>query len=163
MLRTARLQTVLVLAAGALLGYLAASDKLNPFSNAQASPGAGAGAGDAAQCAEPAQCGGDTGAVSCSDGVGKGALLALATPAAAEPGGNAQASGKKPNIVFIMGDDIGWFNVGAYHQGIMAGRTPEPRPPRRSGDAVHRLLCRGELHCRSRQFHHRRTADPHGG
>ena len=31
---------------------------------------------------------------------------------------------KKPNIVFIMGDDIGWFNIGAYHQGIMAGRTP---------------------------------------
>jgi Sulfatase len=30
----------------------------------------------------------------------------------------------KPNIVFIMGDDIGWFNVGAYHQGMMAGRTP---------------------------------------
>ena len=23
-----------------------------------------------------------------------------------------------------MGDDIGWFNVGAYHQGIMSGRTP---------------------------------------
>ncbi len=23
-----------------------------------------------------------------------------------------------------MGDDIGWFNVGAYHRGIMAGRTP---------------------------------------
>jgi arylsulfatase len=31
---------------------------------------------------------------------------------------------KQPNIVFIMGDDIGWFNIGAYHQGIMAGRTP---------------------------------------
>jgi arylsulfatase len=31
---------------------------------------------------------------------------------------------KKPNIIFIMGDDIGWFNVGAYHRGIMAGRTP---------------------------------------
>src|SRR5499433_18481 len=30
----------------------------------------------------------------------------------------------KPNIVFIMGDDVGWFNVGAYHQCIMAGRTP---------------------------------------
>ena len=45
MLRTARLQTVWVLAAGALLGYLAASDKLNPFPNAQASPRAGAGAG----------------------------------------------------------------------------------------------------------------------
>jgi arylsulfatase A-like enzyme len=30
----------------------------------------------------------------------------------------------KPNIVVIMADDIGWFNIGAYHQGIMAGRTP---------------------------------------
>ena len=36
----------------------------------------------------------------------------------------AQAQAPKPNIVVIMGDDIGWFNVGAYHQGIMAGRTP---------------------------------------
>ena len=33
-------------------------------------------------------------------------------------------SKRPPNIVFIMGDDIGWFNVGAYHRGIMAGRTP---------------------------------------
>src|SRR6201998_2197141 len=34
------------------------------------------------------------------------------------------ASGRKPNILFIMGDDVGWFNVGAYHQGIMSGKTP---------------------------------------
>ena len=37
---------------------------------------------------------------------------------------SAQAADKKPNIIFIMGDDIGWFNIGAYHQGMMAGRTP---------------------------------------
>src|SRR5215510_4457915 len=37
---------------------------------------------------------------------------------------SAQASAQRPNIVFIMGDDIGWFNIGAYHQGIMASRTP---------------------------------------
>src|SRR5215470_3183559 len=36
----------------------------------------------------------------------------------------APAQDKKPNIIFIMGDDIGWFNVGVYNQGIMAGRTP---------------------------------------
>ena len=30
----------------------------------------------------------------------------------------------KPNIVMIMGDDIGWFNIGAYHRGMMAARTP---------------------------------------
>ena len=34
------------------------------------------------------------------------------------------AQQKQPNIVLIMGDDIGWFNVGAYHQGMMASRTP---------------------------------------
>ena len=34
------------------------------------------------------------------------------------------APGAKPNILFIMGDDIGWFNIGAYHRGMMAGRTP---------------------------------------
>jgi len=38
--------------------------------------------------------------------------------------GEAVASGKKPNIVFIMGDDIGMWNIGAYHRGLMAGRTP---------------------------------------
>ena len=29
-----------------------------------------------------------------------------------------------PNILFIMGDDIGWFNVSAYNMGIMGYRTP---------------------------------------
>jgi arylsulfatase len=36
----------------------------------------------------------------------------------------AQSSGKKPNIVVIMGDDIGWSNIGVYNQGVMSGRTP---------------------------------------
>ena len=37
--------------------------------------------------------------------------------------GVAAAQGK-PNILFIMGDDIGIWNIGAYHRGMMAGRTP---------------------------------------
>src|SRR5262250_1365635 len=36
----------------------------------------------------------------------------------------ASAEEKKPNIVVIMGDDIGMWNIGAYHRGMMAGRTP---------------------------------------
>jgi arylsulfatase len=32
--------------------------------------------------------------------------------------------GQRPNILFIMGDDIGWFNIGAYHRGMMSGKTP---------------------------------------
>jgi arylsulfatase A-like enzyme len=31
---------------------------------------------------------------------------------------------RQPNIVVIMGDDIGIWNIGAYHRGMMAGRTP---------------------------------------
>src|SRR3954447_24669262 len=31
---------------------------------------------------------------------------------------------KKPNILFIMSDDIGWFNVSCYNNGIMGYRTP---------------------------------------
>src|SRR5208337_4846672 len=36
----------------------------------------------------------------------------------------AFAADKKPNILFIMGDDVGWFNLSCYHQGLMRGRTP---------------------------------------
>jgi arylsulfatase A-like enzyme len=43
------------------------------------------------------------------------ALAWSAGPAAAQ---------QKPNIVVIMGDDIGMWNIGAYHRGMMAGRTP---------------------------------------
>ena len=31
---------------------------------------------------------------------------------------------KKPNIVMIMADDVGTWNVSAYHRGMMGGRTP---------------------------------------
>jgi arylsulfatase A-like enzyme len=37
---------------------------------------------------------------------------------------STDAQTKKPNIVFIMGDDIGMWNIGAYHRGLLAGRTP---------------------------------------
>jgi arylsulfatase A-like enzyme len=36
----------------------------------------------------------------------------------------AQAVGKKPNIVMIMGDDVGMWNISAYHRGMMGGSTP---------------------------------------
>jgi len=37
---------------------------------------------------------------------------------------DSKPTAEKPNILFIMADDIGWFNIGAYHRGIMASRTP---------------------------------------
>ena len=39
--------------------------------------------------------------------------------------GAAQAQdAKKPNILFIMGDDIGWMQTSYYHRGLMVGETP---------------------------------------
>jgi hypothetical protein len=36
----------------------------------------------------------------------------------------AASQQKKPNILFIMTDDVGVWNVSAYHRGMMGGRTP---------------------------------------
>jgi arylsulfatase len=49
------------------------------------------------------------------------AAFLLAAPASAAP---AAESGKRPNILFIMGDDIGWMQPSIYHQGLMVGETP---------------------------------------
>src|SRR5499427_4792196 len=35
-----------------------------------------------------------------------------------------QAQDKKPNILFIMGDDIGVMQPSCYHRGLMVGETP---------------------------------------
>ena len=50
------------------------------------------------------------------------ALVALVALLAAPQ--TALAQSKKPNILVIMGDDVGWLNIGAYHQGMMSGKTP---------------------------------------
>jgi arylsulfatase A-like enzyme len=38
--------------------------------------------------------------------------------------GRAQAQERKPNILVIWGDDIGWYNISAYNMGVMGYRTP---------------------------------------
>jgi len=54
-------------------------------------------------------------AIGLSVGVGLASALAPSS---------AVAQDKQPNIVVIMGDDIGMWNIGAYHRGMMAGKTP---------------------------------------
>jgi arylsulfatase A-like enzyme len=43
--------------------------------------------------------------------------MAASAPAAAQ-------QQQKPNILFIMGDDIGWMQPSIYHRGLMVGETP---------------------------------------
>ncbi len=76
------------------------------------------------------------------------AVVAVSAPAAAQ-------QERKPNILVIMGDDVGWFNIGAYHQGIMSGKTPNLDKLAARRHAFYRLLCRGELHRRPGELHHR--------
>jgi len=35
------------------------------------------------------------------------------------------AQQKKPNILVIMTDDVGVWNISAFHRGMMGGRTPD--------------------------------------
>jgi len=37
---------------------------------------------------------------------------------------SASAQDKKPNILIIWGDDIGYWNISAYNQGMMGYETP---------------------------------------
>jgi arylsulfatase A-like enzyme len=51
-------------------------------------------------------------------------FVALAVLSTAVLAGGPVWAQAKPNILFIMGDDIGWMQVGAYHRGLAVGETP---------------------------------------
>src|SRR5262249_45959519 len=53
-----------------------------------------------------------------------GLLSSFVAMTAASAPAVAQQQQRPPNILVIMGDDVGWFNIGAYHRGIMSGKTP---------------------------------------
>jgi arylsulfatase len=114
-------QTLMVLTIGALLGYAAANSDWKPVSAALPTlqPAASLPADVAA--APQAAC--------CSTSGGAELLLAQVDATSLAQAQNKQpsrpaAQGRKPNILMIMGDDIGWFNPSCYHQGIMGYQTP---------------------------------------
>ena len=50
-----------------------------------------------------------------------GALVVLCTTTTMASIPASAQQGQKPNILFIMGDDIGWMQPSIYHQGLMVG------------------------------------------
>jgi arylsulfatase A-like enzyme len=52
------------------------------------------------------------------------ALLAASALWLGAESAQAQAQNQKLNILFIMGDDIGWMQPSIYHRGLMVGETP---------------------------------------
>src|SRR5581483_4830739 len=104
-MKRAKVQLLAVLGLGALLGYVAAAgpSRLGGWFQPAAS-GRGAETDTPQGKEQPG----------CCDGLGKGELLAMADPNVKAASARVQKdSGKKPNILFIMGDDVGWFNIGA--------------------------------------------------
>src|SRR5882724_7281636 len=59
---------------------------------------------------------------SCAVLLGATMMMPLAGPVSTPAA--AQQPAQKPNILFIMGDDIGWMQPGIYHRGLMVGETP---------------------------------------
>jgi arylsulfatase A-like enzyme len=118
------IQALACVGLGTLVGFIAAKKDFNPSSRADVAPSVArqdaTTTGTTGQGSETPSC--------CAEGLDKNLLLARAdvepTPAAPEPKALQKAAGKKPNIVVIMGDDVGIWNIGAYHRGMMAGRTP---------------------------------------
>ncbi len=51
-------------------------------------------------------------------------IAALVGLSIAAPPLAAQTQAKKPNILVMFGDDIGYWNVSAYNRGMMGYRTP---------------------------------------
>ena len=68
----------------------------------------------------------------------------------------------KPNILFIMGDDIGWMQPSIYHRGLMVGETPNIDRIGREGANLHGLCRHAELHLRAQCLLHRHVPAAHG-
>ncbi len=70
----------------------------------------------------------------------------------------ASAQAQKPNILFIMGDDISWMQPSIYHRGLTVGETPNiDRIARKA-----RGLCgNAELHVRMQRLVHRDVSAAH--
>jgi len=60
-----------------------------------------------------------------------------------------------------MGDDVGWFNIGAYHRGIMSGKTPNLDKLAAEGMLFTDYYAEASSTAGARQLYHRRDTPSH--
>jgi arylsulfatase len=111
MLRNSKSLAISSIAFGMLLGYLAAQGKLKLSDPANAGT-------VGSPVALPSQWKSRG-----REGIDKSGVVALANSPRAS-GTQIEQSGKKPNILVIWGDDIGYWNISAYNRGMMGYHTP---------------------------------------
>jgi arylsulfatase A-like enzyme len=143
--RRTHVLAIVMMAVGALLGYAAASGKWNPLPQPSATaalegqalrkPG-----GSCTEESPRAPC--------CSDGATRGTLVARADEEALLKGGGQPSApdGKKPNIVMIMTDDVGWGDLGCYGGGVMRG-APTPHLDRLAAEGMRFVNYYGQASC----------------
>ena len=68
----------------------------------------------------------------------------------------------KPNIIFIMGDDIGWMQPSIYHRGLMVGETPNIDRIGQEGAMFTDYVADAKLHVRPQCLLHRHVSAAHG-
>jgi arylsulfatase A-like enzyme len=116
MFRRIHVGAIVMMAIGGLLGYAAASGNFSPDQWANA---AGASSN---KTADPVAAGPEQPEICCNP-VNKGEIFTLAAYNQ-NVAAKAKATGKKPNICIIWGDDIGQSNISAYSHGVMGYQTP---------------------------------------
>ena len=123
MFRMTNLAVPIALAIGAACGWAAASGRLDSLLKAESNSAA------------------ETVNVACPLGVccnspDKAAALAALAAHNQKVSANLRQEGKKPNILVIWGDDIGWFNPSCYHSGdhgLPDARTSTASPEKGRG------------------------------
>jgi arylsulfatase A-like enzyme len=140
MWKNPRLQAVVILAAGALLGYVAASGNFRLSRTADAAPSTGGEVAKAA-LAEAPSC--------CSEGLSKAQFVS--TPAAQNALAKAalkgqEKNGKKPNVVVIFCDDMGWGDPGCFGGGETRG-APTPHIDRMAAEGARFTQWYGQASC----------------
>ena len=123
------LSAISLMALGGLLGYAAASGRLHLFLQARA----------AAQPGEPGLAGNPSPSRSL-EGIEQGPLPAKAN------GGQLAKDTKKPNIVFILMDNLGYGELGCYGGGILRG-APTPRIDKLASEGTRLLNFNVEAQC----------------
>ncbi len=123
-----QLQTVVVLTVGAMLGYLAASSEPRTAARADTARNVSGIVAEKSANSQAIQlpcCDAKLDRASAlADSVQVADANALVAAHNLSVAATAQASGKKPNILVLWGDDIGVHNISAYNHGIMGYRTP---------------------------------------
>ena len=76
----------------------------------------------------------------------KALTIGLAALACVVTGVDAQAQEKKPNIVVIMTDDVGWGDLGSYGGGVMRG-APTPNLDRLAAEGTRFVNYYGQASC----------------